>query len=56
VAQNAAVAAFPLGTWAGSAWHALFPASASLAMVAGATAAMAGAGALVAAMRAVRGG
>ena len=53
LAHNAAVAAFPLGGAAGSLWYAAFPAAASPALVGASTAALAGAGALLAAFAGV---
>ncbi|MEC9431453.1 MAG: DUF6635 family protein [Pseudomonadota bacterium] len=53
LAHNAAVAAFPLGAGAGSLWYAAFPAAASPALVGASTAALAGAGALLAAFAGV---
>jgi hypothetical protein len=53
MAQAAAVSAFPLGATAGAAWYAVFPAAASPALVAGATAATLGVGALAAAFAGV---
>ncbi len=49
VAHGAAVASFPLGATAGGIWYAMFPAAASPALVAGATAGVMGVAALAAA-------
>lgn len=49
LAQGAAVSSFPLGATAGGVWYAMFPAAASPALVAGATAGVMGAAALAAA-------
>jgi hypothetical protein len=49
LAHGAAVASFPLGATAGSLWYGLFPAAASPALVAGATAGVMGVAALAAA-------
>lgn len=49
LAHGAAVASFPLGATAGGLWYAMFPAAASPALVAGATAGVMGAAALAAA-------
>ena len=53
LAQQAAVSAFPLGATAGSVWYGFFPAAASPALVAGATAGMAAVGAVAAAFAGV---
>ncbi|MDF2235780.1 hypothetical protein P2H44_24775 [Albimonas sp. CAU 1670] len=53
LAQQAAVSAFPLGATAGSLWYGVFPTAASPALVAGATAGMAAAGAVAAAFAGV---
>lgn len=49
LAHGAAVASFPLGATAGGIWYAMFPAAASPALVAGATAGVMGVAALAAA-------
>jgi uncharacterized protein DUF6635 len=49
VAQQAAIASFPLGPTLGALWYAVFPAAASAGLVAGVTAGVAGAGAIAAA-------
>lgn len=49
MAQSAAISAFPLGATAGSAWYAMFPASASAGLVAGTTAGLMASAALFAA-------
>ena len=49
IAQQAAIASFPLGPTLGALWYAVFPAAASAGLVAGVTAGVAGAGAIAAA-------
>lgn len=49
IAQQAAIASFPLGPTLGAFWYAVFPAAASAGFVAGVTAGVAGAGAIAAA-------
>lgn len=49
IAQQAAIASFPLGPTLGAFWYAVFPAAASAGLVAGVTAGVAGAGAIGAA-------
>lgn len=49
IAQQAAIASFPLGSTLGAVWYAAFPAAASAGLVAGVTAGVAGAGAIAAA-------
>lgn len=53
VAQQAAIASFPLGTAAGSLWYGLFAATPSAALVAGATGTLLGAGAIATAFAGV---
>ena len=48
IAQQAAIASFPLGPTLGALWYAVFPAAASAGLVAGVTAGVAGAGAIAA--------
>lgn len=49
IAQQAAIASFPLGPTLGAIWYTVFPAAASAGLVAGVTAGVAGAGAIAAA-------
>jgi hypothetical protein len=53
VAQQAAIASFPLGTAAGSLWYGLFSATPSAALIAGATGGLLGLGAVVTAFAGV---
>ena len=53
IAQQAAIASFPLGPTLGAFWYATFPAAASAGLVAGVTAGVAGAGAIAAAFAGV---